>query len=240
MLTGADLSRDIFREDRTRRNSAHRHGYYHYSRYWLDDYFYYPYYYFDYYAGLCLPSPFYYYHHLPGYISYSRIRVGIFDFILIHDHYYNWHRPRYTNYWSWGGYRGYGRNQRDYRDSRYTELDYAIDDIVTAFERGSMRTMQYLVPTRGEVYIELEDYTQYRMQAQDFYDMMADMIESTDTTRYTIEDVQYDGDQVVIYAEHEYRDPWGRRERKYHTFGLAETRNGYVIEYFGVDRDRGW
>ena len=235
-----DLSRDIFREDRTRRNRSYRHGYYHYNPFWMDNYFHYPYYYFSYLPGGCVLSPFYYYHHLPGYISYSRIRVGIFNFILIHDHHYDWRRPRYTNYLSWQGYGGYGRNQRDYRDSRYTELDYAIDDIVSSFERGSMRAMQYLVPTRGEVYIELEDYTQYRMQARDFYDMMADMVETTDTTRYTIQDVQYDGDQVVIYAEHEYRDPWGRRERKYHTFGLAETRSGYVIEYFRVDRARSW
>ena len=70
----------------------------------MDNYFHYPYYYFSYLPGGCVLSPFYYYHHLPGYISYSRIRVGIFNFILIHDHHYDWRRPRYTNYLSWQGY----------------------------------------------------------------------------------------------------------------------------------------
>ena len=231
------LERSVLREDRVKANLPYRTGYHHYSPFFVDDYFYYPHYAFHYSPGYCVPSPFYYYHHLPGYVSYARITLGNFSFaIFAHDH-YAWHRPRYVSAYS-HSYSYPGR--RSYDSGRYTDLDYAVDDIVRAFERGRMSYMEDLLPRDRFVQVAMEDYTEYRMRSDDFYDLMADLVEGTETRRYRIRDVRYERNQAVIYAEHEYRDPWGRIERKYHTIVLSETRRGFEIEYFKVDRRRTW
>lgn len=231
------LERTVNRANRVTAHLPYRTGYHHYSPFFVDNYFYYPHYAFHYSPGYCVPSPFYYYHHLPGYVSYARITLGHFSFsIFAHDH-YTWHRPRYVSARSYTySYPG----QRTYDTGRYTDLDYAIDDIVRAFERGRMSYMEDLLPRDRFVQVAMEDYTEYRMRSDDFYDMMADLVEGTETRRYSIRDVRYERKQAVIYAEHEYRDPWGQTERKYHTIVLSETRSGFEIEYFKVDRQRTW
>lgn len=227
------LDRAVYRENRVVANSPYRTGYHHYSPYFVDDYFYYPHYAFDYRPGYCAPSPFYYYHHLPGYVSYARITFGNFSFSIFAHNHYTWHRPIYASIYSYPG-RG------SYDSRRYTDLDYAVDDIVKAFERGRISYMEDLLPRDRFVQVAMEDYTEYRMRSDDFYDMMADLVEGTETRRYHIREVRYERNQAVVYAEHEYRDPWGRIERQFHTIVLSETRNGFEIEYFKVDRKRSW
>lgn len=221
--------RDVFREDRTRAHANYRTGYVQYSTFWNDDCFYYPHYVFDYRPGYCVPSPFYYYSNVPGYVVSTRVQIGNFSFQIYANDRYNWHRPSYRNRDDWY------RDNRRY-DRRYNDVDYAIDDLVTAFERGRMRNLDDLMPNSGYVQVALEDYANYRMRSDDFYDMMADIVENTDTYEYDVRDVRYERGQVVIYAEHEFRDAYGRRDRKYHTIVLEENRRGYEIAYFRVDR----
>ncbi|MCH7945373.1 MAG: hypothetical protein IIC73_05080 [Armatimonadetes bacterium] len=235
VLKSSRLERSVYREHRVVANSPYRTGYHHYSPYFVDNYFYYPHYGFSYSPGHFYPSPFYYYPHLPGYVSYARITFGNFSFAIFAQHHYTWHRPRYVSAYSYS-YPG----RRSYDTGRYTDLDYAVDDIVRAFERGRMSYMEDLLPRDRFVQVAMEDYTEYRMRSDDFYDLMADLVEGTETRRYSIRDVRYERNQAVIYAEHEYRDPWGRIERKYHTIVLSETRRGFEIEYFKVDRTRTW
>lgn len=223
-------SRDAYREDRTRRHDDFRIGYVQYNNYWNDDWFYYPHYAFNYSPGRCVPSPFYYYSNVPGYVVSARIKIGNFSFQIWANDRYQWHRPtRRGRYDDWS-----------YDDRRYNDVDYAIDDIVTAFERGRMGYMDDLMPRGGDVQVALEDYANYRMRSDDFYDMLADIVENTDTREYRVRDVRYERGQVVVHTEHEYRDAFGRRDRKYHTIVLDETRNGFEIEYFRVDRRRNW
>lgn len=223
------MTRAVYREDNIRVNSPYKVGYHHYDPFWHDSWFYYPHYSFHYTPGYCYPSPFYYYHHMPGYVLFARIHIGDFHFSILANRHYSWRRPSYR-----GGYSYIGSRSSD--SYRYTDVDYAIDDIVTAFERGRIRYLDDLLPRDTYVQIALEDYTQYRMNSEDFYDMMADLVEGSDTVRYKVQDVRYEKDQVVIITEHEYRDPWGRIDTKYHTIVLEENRRGFEIVYFKVDR----
>ncbi len=225
--------REAYREDRTRSHSDFRIGYVQYNNFWNDDWFCYPHYAFNYRPGYCYPSPFYYYSNVPGYVVSARIKIGNFSFQIFADDRYDWNRPRYRRYDDWG------RNDR-YDDRRYNDVDYAIDDIVTSFEEGDMWSMNDLLPRSGYVQVALEDYADYRMRSDDFYDMLSDIVEGTDTTNYRVRDVRYERDQVVIRAEHEFRDAFGRRDKKYHTIVLDEDRSGFEISYFRVDRRRNW
>lgn len=238
----ARATRAVYREDRIiandpRYNNGHyKSGYHHYDPIWVDHWFYYPHYGFEYRYGHSHPSPFYYYHHMPGYVLYTRIHIGDFHFTILADKHYTWRRPSYR-----GGYSYSGINRGDRGNSyKYSEVDYAIDDLVRAFERGRVRYLDDILPRDRDVHIALEDYTDYRMDSEDFYDMIADLIEGSDTRRYKIKDVMYERNQVVIYAEHEFRDPWGRNDTKYHTIVLDENRRGFEIAYFKVDRNRPW
>jgi hypothetical protein len=224
---GNGRDRDVFREDRTVVHNRYRQGYCHYSNNWVDDWFYYPHYAFDYRPGYCYPSPFYYYHHVPGYIASIRVVVGDFRFVIHARERYEWRRP-----YNYGGYNtGY---------NRYDRIDYSIDNLVSAFERSDMYFVENMVPRSGYVDVALEDENGYRMYSDDFFDMLRDIVEGTDTRSYRVREVRYDRGQYVVYAEHEFRDPWGRSDRKYHTIVLEPDREGYEIKYFRVDRSPSW
>ncbi len=218
---------NVYREDRTVRNNPFRSGYCHYNPGWNDNWFYYPHYTFSYIPGHCYASPFYYYPHVPGYIASVRVVIGNVRFVIFANEHYEWRRPRYGYY---GGYQRY--------EDRYDVIDYQIDNLVTAFERGSVRYMDNMVPRGGYVHVQLEDDDDYQMRSEDFYDMLADIVEGTDTLEYRVRDVRYGRGQYVIEAEHVYRDPWGGTDTKYHTIVMERDREGYEIAYFRVDRFR--
>jgi hypothetical protein len=220
--------RDVFREDRTVvHDYRYRSGYCHYSNRWNDDWFYYSNYYFDYRPGYCFPSPFYYYPHVPGYIASIRVIFGDFRFYITARERYEYRRPYY-----YGGYQ-YSYNRRDL-------IDYQIDNLVNAFEYGQISYLDKALPRNGFVHVALEEESDYRMYSDDFYDMLADIVEGTDTRAYRIRDVRYDRNQYVVYAEHEFVDPWGNIDRKYHTIVFERDREGYEIAYFRVDRYPNW
>ena len=220
------INYDVRREDRTVRHSGFRSGYHHYNPWWVDDWFYYPHYAFHYNPGYCVPSPFYYYPHVPGYLASVRVITGNFVFIISARDHYNWRRPvvRYPNDPYYGG------------SGRYDLVDYQIDNIVTAFEQRQMYYLDRMIPRDGYVHVALEDTDDYRMYSSDFYDMLADIVEGTDTVSYRVTDVRYDRNQYVVYAEHAYRDPWGGVDYKTHTIVMERDREGYEIRYFRVDR----
>jgi hypothetical protein len=220
--------RDVLREDRTVVHDRFRQGYCQYSNRWVDDWFYYPHYYFSYYPGRCYPTPFYYYPNVPGYIASVRVVIGDFHFAITARDRYTWRRPY-----------GYGNAYR-YDTNRYDLIDYQIGNLVDAFEYGRISYMNNMIPRNGYVHVALEDDAEYRMYSDDFYDMLADIVEGTDTRSYRIRDVRYDRYQYVVYAEHEFRDPWGGMDRKYHTIVFERDREGYEISYFRVDRYPTW
>lgn len=226
---GSAISREANREggriERTYNPDHHRRGYYHYNRNWRDDNFCYPYYVFDY-SHRSYPSPFYFYPHLPGYVSVLRIDFDFVSFTYIQGNRYNWHYGRYDN--SWG-------NRDDYNRHYSRDLDFAVDDIYDSFRRADMRYIEDLIPYRGWVNIEVDRYAQYRINSDDYYDMMRDLVEGTDTTDYRIRRVNNWRGGASIEAEHVYRDPFGRTQRVRHQYGLQDTGRGYVISHFRID-----
>lgn len=209
-----------------------RINYYHYDRNWCDDYFYYPYYYSNPYGYQCVISPWYYYPCLPPYLAYNRcvfLNFGPWNSNW-HGTSYTWNRPNYYNNYNNDGY-------RDYRRGTFTDLDYAIDDIVNSFERQDRRAIGRLMPEQGNVAIYVDGNYSYSLNSDDFYDMFTDAVENTRTTRYDILSVQVNGNRARVNARHEYEDPWGRAVSVYHYYELQEDRHNMVITRFGVNND---
>jgi hypothetical protein len=225
-----------YRENRVRVGSGqyddrYRNGYWHYDQRWRDDYFWYPHYSFNYDPYRCAPSPFYWYGHLPPYVDLFRVSIGSFTWTACTTQ-YNWQRS------GWGD-SGWNNNDRGWGYDRSRELDYAIDDLVSAFERRSARSIGGLVPPEARVLVELSDGSRYRTNGDDFYDMFRDLIEGTRTADYRVMGVWRDRDQATVTADHTFYDGWGRMVVVRHTYGLEEGRRGYEICYFRADR-RGW
>lgn len=216
------IEHEVNRENRVKvGDNRYRNGYYNSNRGWHDNNFCYPYYGFQYYDGCnYAPSPFYFYYHLPAYVSCTRISIGFLTWTSCSTR-YDWRRPVYDRYES-----SYDRR---------ADFDYAVDDIERAFESRSMRLMSLLIPTNGRIEIDVEGQNQYSMSSADFYDMMKDLVEGTQTDAYRIQNVYRDGDRGSIEAVHEYTDAWGRTQYVRQTFGLKLGRRGYEICYFRTE-----
>ena len=212
------LEHQVRREDNPRivRNNW-RSGYYHYRRDWCDDYFWFSGYVFDPFRSNCYVSPWYYYGHLPAYVSPRCAVVLNLNFAPWRGSYYSWNRPVY------------------YDNSRsFTELDYAVDDITRAFENMDRRALRRLIPYRERIAIFVDGQYSYSMNPDDFEDFMLDAIEDTATRRYEIVRVERYGREAEVQARHEYDDAWGRRVSLYHTYHLVDDGRGYVITRFGT------
>jgi hypothetical protein len=239
--------------DREWRDRGYRSGYTHYSNNWRDSYFWYPHYQFRYDPYDCVPSPWYFYAHLPAYISVGRVSITIRGgniYSSCRESYS--YRPIYNAGWGsgWGGggggwsydsgwYGGSGNGGwgNDYRgDRNRNELDRSIDDIIEGFQRGSVRPLGQVIDTRRRVLVEVEDEFRYTMAGDDFYDLMQDLVEGTRTTGYRINEVRTGRDQAIVMATHEFRDSWGQQRRTRHFFGLERDRRGYTVKEFTIRR----
>ena len=78
------------------------------------------------------------------------------------------------------------------------------------------------------------------MKADDFYDMMADAISSTQTIEYQITGVKTSEDEAEVLATHVFADPWGRQQYVYHRFHLYSERGSIVIRSFETSADPFW
>lgn len=225
LLNKGSIASQVLRTEQVRVNTNIRQGYHSYHNNWRDDYFYYPHYSFTPYGNNCSFSPWYYYPHLPGYVSVTRIfYVGNLSWTFTSGTNYSWNRNRNTSGW------GYDNDRYDRYDRNV--LDDSLWDLVNAFERGDRRALGRLIPRRGRINIYMDDRYAYSLEADDFYDMMLDNIETTRTVRYEIDRVQTYRDEAQVTARHEYVDPWGRRASVYHNFRLEEDRYGYTITDF--------
>ena len=217
------LGNQVRRADEIRvGGSKIRFGYTHYDSRWCDDYFYYPYYAFDPYARASVCSPWYFYPQLPPYYSATRCYVGTYVWSPFVGISYTWSAPS-RSYWG---------------DRRYSDLDYAIDDIVHAFEDYYRRAISRLVPRNGRVAIIIEDRYAYSMNADDFYDTFMDAVYNTRTRDYRIMDIKTSRDGAAVWARHDYEDPWGRRTSVYHYFRLEQEGRDWVIREFGTNETR--
>lgn len=223
-LPAGSLSSQVIREDSVKRRHDYRSGYYHYNNNWCDDWFWNTNYVFSPNNGRCVVSPWYYYPSLPGYLNSNCITIINVGSGSWNGGYYNYYRP--------GNY-GWGNNRRG-------DLDYAIDDIITAFEDQDRRALGRLIARNGRVDIYLDGRYDYSIQSENFYDLMLDGIYNTRTRRYDIVDVRTYRDEAEVVARHDYVDPWGRYATLYHWFRLEEDRRGFVITKFGTQSRRSW
>ncbi len=91
----------------------------------------------------------------------------------------------------------------------------------------------------SEVYVRLDEGYGYTMDGDDFYDLMLDNIESTQTQRYTILEARWGSrGEASVLASHEFMDPWGRRQCVYHRYVLVEGSRGFRIAQFEVSQSR--
>ncbi len=225
-LKRGSLGNQIRRSDDIRIGNVRiRTGYNHYDRRWRDDYFYYPHYVFDPYMADFVCSPWYYYPQLPPYFSARRCFVPT---------YYAW-QPFYGVRYVYQSYNSYNN---DYRNRDRNELDYVIEDITYAFTDGDRRSIDRLVPRRGNVSIIMDGRYAYSLQPDDFYDTLMDATQNTQTSEYKILDVQYRKDVASVYARHDFEDPWGRRTSVYHYFRLEPEGRDWVIREFGTSNTR--
>jgi hypothetical protein len=220
-MDNSRIARDARLEDRIRQVEHYRQGYTHYSSQWRDDYFWYPHYQFGYNPSQCVPSPWYYYPHLPAYVSRNRVQIVVNINPI-------WRSAR-NDY-------SYRRPSGPY-DQRATSLDWAITDIEDAFEAGTMRYFGRMIPTRGRVEVDLGREWRYQMSSDDFYDLLSDMVQGTDTIKYVYLGTRFNGREAIVFYAHRYRDPWGRQAEAFHTFGLEQRGRDWQITYFQSSQD---
>jgi hypothetical protein len=199
---------------------------------WCDADFFYVGYYYQPVWDVCVVSPWYFYPHLPGYLMRSGVVIVAVPDVLfvtgpggcywVSAPVYNWSPPTTDQT---------GRDESD--------LDYALDDLRTAFLRNDRRAIGRLVPRDGRVGIYVDEKYSYSMSADDFYDLMLDNVTTTKTDAYDIVDVRtWHDDEARVVARHEFTDTWGRRQVVYHTYRLVAQRGGYFIVDFGTSADR--
>lgn len=218
------LSSQVRRSDDIRiGNSRIRTGYHHYDSRWRDDYFFYAFYVFDPFGADFCFSPWYYYPQLPPYFSTRRCYF-----------------PTYYSAWTpfYGVRYQYQQPSREYWNRDYNELDYVIEDITYAFLDGDRRSIDRLVPRRGNVAIVIDGRYAYSLQPEDFYDTLMDATQNTNTRDYKILDVQYRKDVASVFARHDFDDPWGRRTSVYHYFRLEPEGRNWVVREFGTSNSR--
>lgn len=214
-----------------------RNGYYHYNRGWRDNMFCYSHYIFNpWQQNRFVISPWYYYSSLPPYLGWDRV-------IIINSGWpsrgwygnpYRWNRPVYSINFTIGN-----RYQSPQYGDRYSDLDYALDDIARAFERKDFQAMEQFVPNSGRVNMYFDGSYGYSLEAADFYDLFADGIENVQTTRYEMGNIRYNGrDSAKVSAVHEFTDPWGNRGVTYHDYFLERQGGKWVIREYGTSNSR--
>jgi hypothetical protein len=200
-----------------------RYGYYHYNRRFNDDHFFFGFYVFDpFLYDTCVCSPWYYYPCLPPYLAYNRV--------VIVDNYYSS---------GWEGRPYYWENEQP---ASRTDLDLALQDMVSAFQDDDRRAISRLIPRDGQVNIYTEGNYSYSLSSDAFYDLYKDGIENVHTDKYQITRVETnDRGDARIEARHDYVDPWNNTQTVYHTYYLVRQGHDYVIREFGTSYDaKGW
>jgi len=219
---GGGINNLVYRSDRLRFvHNDWRSGYWGYNNNWRDDFFFFGWYSFDPFGSRCVVSPWYCYPNLPGYLSYDRVLYfGCAPIVFVGDPYT--YRPVYDNYYS----------------DRYSDVDYAITDIVNLFQRCDRSALNRLVPRRENVNIFVDGQYSYSVSPDDFYDMMVDNSENTRTIDYVIERVWRGRDGARVIARHVFADPRGGDCTVWQSYVLQYERGYLVVKEFGTSSTR--
>lgn len=222
----SDVRRQARNDERVRvvRNYDNcRVGYVHYDPYWSDRNFGYGYYGFRP-NDNCVFSPWYSYSYMPGYVSAARLRFDNCWHLNVDLSFrFDLSSNRRTNY---------NRYDRD--------VDMAVRSIDKAFDDDQPRYLDDVVGRRSWVTIRSRWERPYTISSDDYYDMMADLIETSRTKSFHIRDVRTDrsGSTVRVLAEHIYYDAWRNQRSAWHSYTLEGGRNGYQIVEFAINDGR--
>lgn len=209
-----------------------RSGYYHYDPLWCDWFFGYRFYCWEPVFGSWF-SPYYIYYSVPGYLSFGRGYYRGFTTIIVIGNPIAWNycgRGYNYGYYNYSNY-GYDRN--------YSQVDRALSDLQDAFKYSDAKLLDRLIPRYGDVEIFIDGDYAYSLNANDYYDITADLIYSVNTTSFQISEVKrISGGGYVVLARHDYVDSWNSRQSNWLTFTLREERGSYVITQAGTSRLR--
>lgn len=216
-------------------NNGWRTGYCHYNTGWNDNFFFFPNYCFNPWQGgvnvNVVISPWYLYPFLPGYLNCNTVVVSSYrsPWIWNTGAVYVYDDRGWDNRWGWNDSR------------RNVDLDNSLEDLRDGFERYDRRSLGRLVPRNGQVAIMRDGRYDYSMNADDFYDLINDLSSNAETNSYRVEQVRTYRDSARVVMLHDYNDPWGRRQRVYHSMLLQrESRGQMVIREFETNDRRAW
>lgn len=200
-----------------RLNSGLRIGYVQYHNRFKDRWFFYGGYSFWPFSPVVC-SPWYYYPQLPPYLLLSVVFISNPP-AYVQPTVYNWAEPS--------------------PEVTYGELDYAIEDIVNAFEDHDLRAIDRLIPEDGDVAIFLDGTYSYSVRASDFRDILHDSVSDVRTTGYHVLSVnRYSGGSALVEGQHNTIDPWGDRQTIYQRIRLVREGGYWVIREFGTSESR--
>lgn len=165
-----------------------------------------------YYHQGVVPSPWYFYHHLPPYL-------GLTGILLFSDIAYDWDA---------GTIYGYMPGM----ESRWAEnqaLDTSIENLRSAFLNDNQDAIAELVPPDGDVAIYNGTSYMYSVNGGDFEQLMEDNVANTDTTGFRIMQVRVYGDIATVSCQHDFTDADGNSQAVYQQYRMQRYGDRYVI-----------
>jgi len=190
-----------------------RSGYYCGRPGWADSRFIFGFYVFDYSPTDCAFSPFYYYADVPGYVSLSKVEFG------------GGASFRFDRRYSW--------NDRDRLDR---DTENAVYDMLDSVNRQDRQALGRLVPSGYWVDVDPHIGKPYSMRSDDFFNLVSDMAQATDTKDYRVLEVRTGRDCAEATFEHDFNDPWGHGQRIYQRVSFDFVGDGYRIARFETSR----
>lgn len=228
---GGTIAGQARREDTPSVNSRYRTGYYQYDRGFNDDRFYYPHYSFGYHDRSVI-SPLYCYSNLPGYLNRNRVRYDVVGIRLGPLQIWNYQASNSYNRSGYGS-NHYNRNSYDYY------VNAAVNDLASVFQRRDLRALDQIMPTQKWVYLNGSWGEGYSVSSDDAYDMVRDLVTSTNTRGFWIKNVEVGGDVARVRTEHQYFDAWNQPNTVYLEFIFQQERSGrFYVREMSADLDR--
>lgn len=186
-----------------------RVGYYQYVPNFRANLFYYSNYRYN--PGQAYYSPWYYYSNLPPYVSTGSLTVI----------------PSYTSSVVNGEWTAYNAT------SPNPAVDGIINRLQATFQTGDPIWLMRLARSSGRIAIFMGGQYQYSVGATDFSTMLRDLVLGTQTTGYTVDQVQEWGDELRVQTTHQFIDSQGLSQivRQVYVFGQDINGNLQILEF---------
>jgi hypothetical protein len=196
-----------------------RHGYWHHNRGWRDSFWFWDYYFFNPVVSECVPSLYYFYGCLPGYLWCPRVIFVDRPVVVYVEEPVVWH---------------------DVDNGYYLErpaanpLDSAVSDIVAAWRDGNPDLLDKHVDADTKVAVFLDGEYSYSLEGADFAGITRDAVQTVQTKSFTVDRVaKRNDDMVVVYAKHTYVNTDDYYETVYVAYTLERLGDRWIITEAG-------